>query len=69
LAARASISDSAVSKLENDPAANPELYTLLGLQSAFGLTSIEEVLGPSEQIRLPSKVLAESLADQESEAV
>lgn len=53
LASRTSLSASRLQQLERDPAANPSLRTLLALQNAYGLDSIEALLGP-----LPSSVLA-----------
>jgi DNA-binding XRE family transcriptional regulator len=55
LAIRAGISRETLRQIETDPAANPRLSTLLGLQRALGLASVEQLLGgfpafPSEEM-------------------
>lgn len=51
---RIGLSASAVRKLEDPATANPRLDTLLGIQRALGLASIEELFG-----QFPSAELAE----------
>jgi len=57
LARLAGTSQETVRQLESDPRANPTLETLLGVQQALGLASLEQLLGGFD--RFPSRELAE----------
>jgi transcriptional regulator with XRE-family HTH domain len=57
LARRAGVSPMTLSQLEANPRANPTLETLLRLQQALELASVEQLLGGLEQ--MPSIQLAE----------
>lgn len=46
LGSRTGISHSYLSRLERERSANPTLDTMLALQRAFGLGSLDELLGP-----------------------
>jgi DNA-binding XRE family transcriptional regulator len=57
LARRAGVSPMTLSQLEANPRANPTLETLLRLQQALELASVEQLLGGLEE--MPSAQLAE----------
>lgn len=57
LAKLAGISQETLRQLERDPQANPRLDTLLRIQQALGLASLEQLLGGFT--RFPSGAMAE----------
>jgi transcriptional regulator with XRE-family HTH domain len=63
LAKSAGMSQETLRQLETDPQANPRLDTLLRLQQALGLASLEQLLGGFA--RFPTGALAEERNPQD----